>query len=106
MPAAQGVSNFVNRNNANPFDEKNARYSPSARGSSQARQSNNNSSLSHAERQRIAAGARMPVPATRLKAEPDTDMKGLATVVANRPASVISNIGPEVSLDSLPDVQS
>jgi hypothetical protein len=99
MPAAQGVSKFVNRNNINHVEEKNARHSSSARGSSQTRQANNNAGLSQAERQRRAALARVPVPsrhAMHLKAEPDADMNELATVVANRSVSVASNCGQQV----------
>src|SRR2546423_14640577 len=99
MPAAPSVSNFVNRNNANPFEESNGPNSPSARGSSRPRQTNNNASLDLAERPRGAANARMPMPATRrtnFKVESDTDLKGLAKVVANRPVSVASNGGRQV----------
>jgi hypothetical protein len=102
MPPAQGVVDFVNRNSAIPFDEKNARYSPVARGSSQTWQTNNNAGLSQAERQRKAASARVPVPAMHpihLKVEPGSDMNGIATVVANRTVSVASSRGPLVSLD-------
>jgi hypothetical protein len=87
MPAALSVSNFVNRNNKDPFAEKNASNSPS--------------SLSKAERQRRAAAARVSVPAmhlTHLKVEPESDMKGLAAVVASRPASQSSIRGAQVSV--------
>jgi hypothetical protein len=102
MPATQGVSKFVNRNNVSHFEEKNARYSPSARGSSQTRQANNNAGLSQAERQRRAALARVPVPGTHpmhLKAEPEADMNELAAVVAERSVSVSSNQGQQVRQD-------
>jgi hypothetical protein len=103
MPAALSVSNFVNRNNKNPFVEKNASNSPSARGSTQARQTVNNASLSKAERQRRAAAARVSVPAmhlTHLKVEPEPDVKGLAAVVASRPASRSSIRGAQVSVNN------
>jgi hypothetical protein len=99
MPAAQGVSKFVNRNNISHVGEKNARHSSSARGSSQTRQVNNNADLSQAERQRRAALARVPVPGTHgihLKTEPEADMNELATVVANRSVSVASHYGQQV----------
>lgn len=102
MPAAQGVADFVNRNNANPFDEKDARYSPAARGSYQTSETNKNPGLSQAERQREAANARMPVPAAHamhFKVESETDISGIATVVANRSLTVTSSQGPQVSWD-------
>jgi len=102
MPAAQGVADFVNRNNANPFDEKDARFPPAARGSSQANQTNNNAGLSQAERQRKAANARVPVPAAHpahFRVRSETDMGGIAAVVANRFVSVASSRSAQVSLD-------
>jgi hypothetical protein len=101
MPAALSVSNFVNRNNKDPFAEKNASNSPSARGSTQACQTVKNASLSKAERQRRGAAARVSVPAmylTHLKVEPESDVKGLAAVVANRPSSQSSIRGAQVSV--------
>src|ERR1700733_14029975 len=101
MPAALSVSNFVNRNNKNPFAEKNASSSPSARGSSEARQTINNASLSKAERQRRAAAARVSIPAirlTHLQVEPESDVKELAAVAANRSASQSSIRGAQVSV--------
>jgi hypothetical protein len=101
MPAALSVSNFVNRNNKNPFAEKNASNSPSARGSSEARQTISNASLSKAERQRRAATARVPIPAMHLKhlkVEPESDVKELAAVVARRSASQSSIRGAQVSV--------
>jgi hypothetical protein len=101
MPATLSVSNFVNRNNKNAFAEKNASNSPSARGSTQARQTVNDASLSKAERQRRAAAARVSVPAmhlTHLKVEPESDVKGLAAIVASRPASQSSIRGTQVSV--------
>ena len=101
MPAALSVSNFVNRNNKNPFAEKN--NSPSTKGSSEACQTMNNASLSKAERQRRAAAARVSVPAmhlTHLKVEPESDVKGVAAVVAIRPASQSSIRGAQVSVPS------
>jgi hypothetical protein len=98
MPAAQGVADFVNRNNANPFDEKDARYSPAARGSYQTSEINKNPGLS----QRKAANARMPAPtahAMHFKVESETDISGIATVVANRSPTVTSSQGPQVSGD-------
>src|SRR5438270_8964686 len=99
MPAAVSVSNFVNRNNKIPFAEKNASNSPSARGSSEARQTINNASLSKAERQRRAAAARVSIPVmrlTHLKVEPESDVKGLAAAVASRPASRSAIRGAQV----------
>ena len=106
MPAVPGVSSFVIRNDANPFVEKHSRTSPSARGSSQTRQTNNNASLSLAERQQKAANARMPMPmpathSMRVKTEPESNMKGLATTVAKRPVSVSSNRGPQASSEAI-----
>ena len=101
MPAALSVSNFVNRNNKDPFAEKNASNSPSARGSSEARQTISDASLSKAERQRRAAAARVSIPSMRLthpKVEPESDVKGLAAVVASRPASQSSIRGAQVSV--------
>ena len=109
MPATSGVSSFVSRNDANDFVEKHSRDSPSAQGSSQTRQTNNNASLSLAERQQKAANARVPMRAThsmRLKTEPETDMKGLATAVAARPVSVSSGRGPQASSWSHPNMLS
>jgi hypothetical protein len=94
MPAAPSVSNFVNRNNKDPFAEKNASNSPS-------RQTVKNASLSKAERQRRAAAARVSVPAmhlTHLKVEPESDVKGLAAVVTSRPPSQSSIRGAQVSV--------
>jgi hypothetical protein len=101
MPAALSVSNFVNRNNKNPFAEKNASNAPSARGPSQARQTINNAGLSKAERQRRAAAARVSVPAmhlTHVEVELESDVKGLAAVVASRPASQSPIRGAQVSV--------
>lgn len=100
MPAAQGVLDFVNRNNANLLDEKTTRYSSVSRGSSQTRQANINTGLSQAQRQQKAANAHVPVPAMHpmhFKVEPETDMSGIATVIANRSVSVASSRGPLVS---------
>ena len=100
MSAAPGVSNYVNRNSGNALDEKPSRDSPSTRGSAPTRQVNNRASLSLAERQRKAANARVPVPATyplHLKMEPETDVKGLNSAIVDRPVSVSSNRGPQAS---------
>lgn len=99
MPASQGVSDFINRKNANPFNED-ARQSLSARRSSQTHQTGHNASLSLVERQRRAASARVLVPATRLKVEPGTDMNGLAMAVANRSVSGAPNRVPQVRSDT------
>jgi hypothetical protein len=99
MPAALSVSNFVNRNNKNSPGEKNASNTPSARGFSGTRQTISNGSLSKAERQRRAAAAPVSVPAmhlTDLQVEPECDVKGLAAVVASKPAAQSSHRGAQV----------
>src|SRR3954454_15371472 len=104
MAPSMSVSNFVNRDNKNHFTEKTASNSPSARGSSEARQTINSASLSKAERQRGAAAARVSVPAmhlTHLKVEPESDLRGLASVIASRPASQFSIRGAQVSAPKL-----
>jgi hypothetical protein len=102
MPAAQGVADFVNRNNSNPFDEKDARVSPATRGCSQTSKTDKNAGLSQAERQRKATNARVPVPAAHpmlFKVKSETGMSGIATAIANRSVSVASSRDPQVRLD-------
>ena len=100
---ASNVTKFVQRNSANPFDDANDRGSPSARGSSQNRQSTDNAGLSQAERRRKAEAARMTVPQTRLcpparfKQESAPDVQSLARTVASRPQPASSQHITQVS---------
>lgn len=106
IPGLSNVTNFVKRSKS---DERDARNSAAAQGPSHARETTNNAGMTQTERARKAEALRMPVPQTRLdnnrpRSEPSTDIACLATTVASRPLSAVSQQAAKVNLPSLTGV--